>query len=306
MRVFKLPDLGEGLQEAEISAWRVAIEEEVKLDQPLLEVETAKAIVEIPSPRAGKIGKLFGAPGDILHVGDPLVEFADGSDAKADAGTVVGRVEAGNEIARESSTAALKPTTARVKATPAVRALARQLNVDLAIVTPTGQNDTVTAKDVERVARILKEVGPLQPLRGVRRAMARSMAQAHAEVAPVTISDDANLAAWWPHDHDLMPRLIRAIVAACKVEPALNAWFDAQALGRRVLELYVGDAFPSDYPDVDVLLTAHRHGLVVREISVEMHAGVRASTLHGGMKSVWYLYKMMLSLWAASSRVTRT
>ena len=236
MRVFKLPDLGEGLQEAEISAWRVAIEEEVKLDQPLLEVETAKAIVEIPSPRAGKIGKLFGTPGDILQVGDPLVEFADGSDAKGDAGTVVGRVEAGNEIARESSTAALKPTTARVKATPAVRALARQLNVDLAIVTPTGQNDTVTAKDVERVARILKEVGPLQPLRGVRRAMARSMAQAHAEVAPVTISDDANLAAWWPHDHDLMPRLIRAIVAACKVEPALNAWFDAQALGRRVLE----------------------------------------------------------------------
>jgi glycosyltransferase involved in cell wall biosynthesis len=79
-----------------------------------------------------------------------------------------------------------------------------------------------------------------------------------------------------------------------------------QALGRRVLELYVGDAFPSDYPDVDVLLTAHRHGLVVREISVEMHAAARASTLHGGVKSVWYLYKMMLSLWAASSRVTRS
>ncbi len=78
-----------------------------------------------------------------------------------------------------------------------------------------------------------------------------------------------------------------------------------QALGRRVLELYAGDAFPSDYPDVDVLLTAHRHGLVVREISVEMHAGARASTLHGGMKSVWYLYKMLLSLWAASSRVPR-
>jgi len=78
-----------------------------------------------------------------------------------------------------------------------------------------------------------------------------------------------------------------------------------QALGRRVLELYVGDAFPSDYPDVDVLLTAHRHGLAVREISVEMHAGARASTLHGGMKSVWYLYKMILALWAASSRVPR-
>jgi pyruvate dehydrogenase E2 component (dihydrolipoamide acetyltransferase) len=235
MRVFKLPDLGEGLQEAEISAWRVAIDEEVKLDQPLLEVETAKAIVEIPSPRAGKIRKLFGTPGDILHVGDPLVEFADGSEASADAGTVVGRVEAGSETSREAATAALRPTTARVKATPAVRALARQLDVDLSIVTPTGLNDTVTTKDIERVARILKEVGPLQPLRGVRRAMARSMAQAHAEVAPVTINDDANLVAWWPRNHDLMLRLIRAIVAACEVEPSLNAWFDAHALGRRVL-----------------------------------------------------------------------
>jgi pyruvate dehydrogenase E2 component (dihydrolipoamide acetyltransferase) len=237
MRVFKLPDLGEGLHEAEISAWRVAVDEEVKPDQPLLEVETAKAIVEIPSPRAGTIRKLFGSPGDILHVGDPLVEFADGGDASAstDAGTVVGRVEAGNESAREAATAALRPTTARVKATPAVRALARQHDVDLSIVTPTGPNDTITAKDIERVARILKEVGPLQPLRGVRRAMARSMAQAHAEVAPVTINDDADLGAWWLQNHDLMLRLIRAIVAACKVEPSLNAWFDAHALGRRLL-----------------------------------------------------------------------
>ena len=114
MRVFKLPDLGEGLQEAEISAWRVAIDEAVELDQPLLEVETAKAIVEIPSPRAGKVRKLFGRPGDILHVGDPLVEFADGGDASADAGTVVGRVEAGSETSREAATAALRPTTLAV------------------------------------------------------------------------------------------------------------------------------------------------------------------------------------------------
>ena len=75
-----------------------------------------------------------------------------------------------------------------------------------------------------------------------------------------------------------------------------------QALNRRVLELYAGDAFPSDYPDVDVLVLAHRHGLTVREISVVMHEAERASTLHGGLRSVWYLYRMALSLWAASSR----
>jgi glycosyltransferase involved in cell wall biosynthesis len=73
-----------------------------------------------------------------------------------------------------------------------------------------------------------------------------------------------------------------------------------QALGRRVLELYVGDAFPSDYPDVDVLLTAHRRGLAVREVSVEMHESVRKSTLHGGLRSIWYVYKMLLAVWAAS------
>ena len=141
----------------------------------------------------------FGKPGDILQVGAPLIEFVgkdgESDQAKAvnpDAGTVVGRVEKGNEVTREKATVAGRATA--VKATPAVRALARRLEVDLAVVTPSGPNDTVTVRDVERVARIFRELGPLEQLRGVRRTMARSMAQAHAEVAPVTVSDDADLA----------------------------------------------------------------------------------------------------------------
>jgi pyruvate dehydrogenase E2 component (dihydrolipoamide acetyltransferase) len=129
-----------------------------------------------------------------------------------------------------------------------VRALAQRLGVDLGVVTPTGPNDTVTVKDVERVARILKEVGPLEMLRGVRRTMARSMAQAHAEVAPVTVNDDADLHAWWAGDQALMLRLIRAIAAGCNAEPALNAWYDSRAVGRRVLEtIHLGVAV--DTPD---------------------------------------------------------
>ena len=254
MNVFKLPDLGEGLQEAEISAWYVAPDDEVAVDQPLLAVETAKAIVEIPSPRAGKIKRLFGSPGDILQVGAPLVEFvgrAEDADvakpAARDAGTVVGRVEKGDEVTRERATPAGRAASA-VKATPAVRALARRLDVDLAVVTPSGPNDTVTVRDVERVARVFRELGPLELLRGVRRTMARGMAQAHAEVAPVTVSDDADLAAWWPKGGDLMMRLIRAITVGCKAEPALNAWFDAHALGRRLLpQIHLGIAV--DTPD---------------------------------------------------------
>jgi len=74
-----------------------------------------------------------------------------------------------------------------------------------------------------------------------------------------------------------------------------------QALGRRVLDLYVRDSFPSDYPDVDVLLVAHRHGLRIGEHAVAMAKSERESTLHGGLAPVYYAYKMLLSLWAASS-----
>ena len=238
MSVFKLPDLGEGLQEAEISAWHVTPGTSVTEDQPLLSVETEKALVDIPSPQAGKIARTFGAPGDVLKVGDPLVEFAGEGKAQssADAGTVVGRVETSAKVTREKTTIAGRTSAAAVKATPAVRALARKLDVDLTVVTPTGPNDTITATDVERVARIFRDLGPLERLHGVRRTMARSMAQAHAEVAPVTILDDADVAAWWPAKRDLMLRLIRAIAAACEAEPALNAWFDSHALGRRLLD----------------------------------------------------------------------
>ena len=75
-----------------------------------------------------------------------------------------------------------------------------------------------------------------------------------------------------------------------------------QAMGRAVLDLYVRDFFPADYPDVDVLLAAHRHGLRVGERAVSMRTGVRASTLHAGLAPVYYLYKMLLSVWATSLR----
>ncbi|WP_347327854.1 biotin/lipoyl-containing protein, partial [Ralstonia pseudosolanacearum] len=85
MIVFKLPDLGEGLQEAEIVQWHVQAGDTVEADQPLVSVETAKAIVEIPSPQAGRIARLFGQPGDIVHLGAPLVAFEGAGGGEADA-----------------------------------------------------------------------------------------------------------------------------------------------------------------------------------------------------------------------------
>src|SRR6266566_9170885 len=90
MRQFMLPDLGEGLEEAEIVTWYVNEGDHVVTDQPLVSVETDKAVVEIPSPSSGRIARLFGAKGDIVRVGAPLVEFAEG--AEQDTGTIVGEL----------------------------------------------------------------------------------------------------------------------------------------------------------------------------------------------------------------------
>ena len=239
MRIFNLPDLGEGLQEAEIVEWHVKPGDAIESDQAMVSVETDKAIVEVPAPYSGKVEKLFGAAGDKIHVGAPLVGF-DG--AGADTGTVVGNLEARGEV----------------KATPAVRALARSLNVNLASVAPTGPGGTATTEDVKRAAR-----GPLpvQPhaQKGMRAAMARNMALAHEEVAAVTVMDDADVE-HWPAGVSALARLARAIVVAWRAEPGLNAWYDAKADARTLRE-EVDLGIAVDLPDgllVPVLRNAHR------------------------------------------------
>lgn len=248
MSVFKLPDLGEGLQEAEIREWLVAAGEQVRVDQPLVSVETAKAIVEVPSPLAGTVIKLHGQPGDIVAVGAALVSFegtdnatpapappaaAKADDAIRDTGVVVGQMTQGNEVVAERATGV--GTAAGLKVMPAVRALAHRLGVDLTIITPTGPNDMITAADVQRVHQILSSVGPLEKLRGPRRAMAHVMSQARDEVMPTTVTDDAVLHAWTGKPDPTL-RIIRAIATACRAEPSLNAWFDHAEVGRRLLQ----------------------------------------------------------------------
>ncbi|ALF88325.1 MULTISPECIES: dihydrolipoamide acetyltransferase family protein [Ralstonia solanacearum species complex] len=284
MIVFKLPDLGEGLQEAEIVQWHVQVGDTIEADQPLVSVETAKAIVEIPSPQAGRIARLFGQPGDIVHLGAPLVAFEGaGGDvgAAADAGTVVGQMQVGQQVVREApAVLAAAPGAAAggIKATPAVRALARKLDVDLSMVTPSGADGVITAADVERVAKVFAALGPPEVLRGVRRAMAQNMARAQSEVAAATVIDDADIHAW-PPGTDVTIRLIRALVAGCRAEPGLNAWFDGHAGRRHVLEkIDLGIAV--DLPDglfVPVLRdVAHRDAADLRAGLDRMRADIKA------------------------------
>ncbi len=280
MKIFKLPDLGEGLQEAEIVEWHVKAGDEVKADQPLVSVETAKAVVEVPSPHAGRIEKLFGGKGDIVHLGAPLVGY-EGDGEESDAGTVVGHMDVGKEVVDEAPVESAARAGGGIKATPAVRALARRLDVELGMVTPSGPDGLITVADVQRVANILKEAGPAEALRGVRRAMARNMALAHAEVVPATLLDDADIHAW-PKGTDTTIRLVRAIVAACKAEPSLNVWFDAKSGTRRLVKK-VDIAIAVDTPDglfVPVLRDVDKRDAAdLRRGLDRMRADVQARTI---------------------------
>ena len=230
MRQFTLPDLGEGLEEAEIIAWFVNEGDHVVANQPLVSVETDKAVVEVTSPWTGTIARLFGEKGDLIKVGAPLVEFAEGGGA--DTGTVVGEIARGEQGPRLAEAAA-RPRGPQVM--PAIRALARKLDVDLNLVQGSGPGGSITRGDVERAARSLVEAGPAEPLRGMRRSMAQRMATAHAEIVPTTVTDEADIEVW-PTNADITIRLIQAIAVGCEAEPSLNAWYNSQASERRILK----------------------------------------------------------------------
>ena len=230
MKIFKLPDLGEGLPDAIVREWHVKEGDEVKVDQPLVAMETAKALVDVPAPFSGKIEKLFGAEGDTIETGQPLVGFEGEGEGEEevvkDTGTVVGAIEESDAVLTESAVGVSpKKGSGRVRATPAVRALAKQLGVDLSTIRPSG--DRITTKDVEEASG--PEDKDMQSLTPVRHAMVLSMTESHREIVPITLSDEADIHAWKGKDN-ITIRIIRAIVDACKAEPMLNAMFDSKHL----------------------------------------------------------------------------
>lgn len=237
-RTFNLPDLGEGLTEAEIVEWKVAEGDTVTLDQEIVEVETAKASVIIPSPFAGVVLTLHGGPGDVMEVGAPLITFADEATV-SESGTepakdtertpnLVGYGAASEGARRRRRRKASSPEApqavpakaSKPKAKPPVRRLAKELNVDLATVTPTGPNGSISREDVQRAAsaptRPAPAVSPTPaapgtaiPVRGVRRTIAQHMEVSH------TI-------------------------------PAAAAWIEAEATGLESLRKSMRDQYPAE------------------------------------------------------------
>ncbi|WP_339802189.1 dihydrolipoamide acetyltransferase family protein [uncultured Marinobacter sp.] len=249
MKHFRLPDLGEGLPEAEIVQWHVRVGDSVEADQVLVSVETAKAIVEVPSPEDGVIAKLFGESGDIIHTGEPLLAFeGDG----ADSGTVVGELKSAvadsnseDQVHRDAFIVGAAPSSKRARhnrATPGVRALAERLGVSLEAVRGSGPGGLITSDDVHQQASHQKQLGEAEALRGPRRTMAKNMALSHAQVVPVSIFEDADIHDWRAGT-DITMRLVQAIAVACGAAPVLNCWFDGDNLSRRLLtEVHVGIA----------------------------------------------------------------
>jgi pyruvate dehydrogenase E2 component (dihydrolipoamide acetyltransferase) len=254
MTTFNLPDLGEGLPEAEIVSWHVAEGDSIKTDDLLVSVETAKAVVEVPSPYTGIVEKLYASAGDIVATGAPLVEFSDASAADAapepvaadtgkEAATVVGNVPTGGELLQETAIAggARRQKKGRIKATPSVRTQAKRLGIDLAEVVATGKNGQITVADLEshaakgkvqarsRSPRPKAIAGRSDQLRGPRRAMAQSMSKFRDEVALCTLFDDADIHEWI-NKRNITVRILRAIVAGSVAEPGLNGFYDAETM----------------------------------------------------------------------------
>ncbi|MEW5963049.1 MAG: dihydrolipoamide acetyltransferase family protein [Pseudomonadota bacterium] len=230
---FHLPDLGEGLEDAEIVAWHVCEGDHVVADQPLVSVETDKAVVEVPAPLSGRITRLHGTKGDVVKVGAPLVELE--ATPRDDAGTVVGKLARAEAETEEALSPPTRTQTSAIRATPAVRALAHTLEVDLAGIAASGPDGTITRADVERAARSMEGRGEPADVRGMRRAMARRMEKAHAEVVPAGVMDEADIGEWQSSE-DISIRVIRAIAAACRAVPALNAHYDRGTGTRSLLE----------------------------------------------------------------------
>ena len=200
---FKLPDLGEGLTEGEIARWLVSEGQEVAEDDPLVEIQTDKTTVEIPSPAAGKVAQILVEEGKVVPVGTVLVVI-------------------GGDGAPPPAPPAEKPTDAaspKGKATPLVRRIAQELGVDLDTVTGTGPQGRVTEQDVRSSAG--PQEGRREPLRGVRRLIAEHMSRAHREVPAVTWVEECDFS-----NVDLK-RLVAAALKACaealKEFPELNA-----------------------------------------------------------------------------------
>jgi len=304
--VFSFPDVGEGIHEGRVVEWLVAEGDTVTEDQPLLKVETDKAVVELPSPHSGTVLKLHAAADAPIFVGDALISIGEAgeeppADAEPEAREAAAVTEAAPAAAPEPSAPARRPL-----ATPRTRVLARKLGIDLERVQGSGSGGRITDQDVERAAQggaqaptataastappptvveatVEGEVERV-PLTHLRKVIANAM---HASVhtsAHVTHVDEADVTDLMAHYRrakavieersgvrfTLLPFFIKAMVAALKMHPAFNASVDEERQ-EMVLKKYYNIGIAVDTPQgliVPVIRDADRKDMV--ELAAEV------------------------------------
>ncbi|MCP4364072.1 MAG: 2-oxo acid dehydrogenase subunit E2 [Planctomycetes bacterium] len=298
---FKFPDIGEGVTEGIVVEWKVKEGDMVELDQDLVEIETDKAIVTIPSPRKGVILKIHYKAGETIPVGETLVSIGEKGEkgekieavgeAPAYTGSVVGFLEEAPEEGEEVKPAAREAAEAaapagKALATPAVRRLARELGVDVSHIKGTGKDGRVTAEDVKNSAakaavpspKAKKEEKPAikkikkydmygyitrVPLKGVRKTVARKMAEATSSAALVTHHDDADVthlvevreghkqyAEGKGVKLTYIPFVVKTVIEGLKKYPYLNSTLEEEDGGKYVvLKKYFNIGVAVDTPD---------------------------------------------------------
>ena len=253
---FKLPDLGEGLQDAEVVEWLVKEGDEVVIDQLIVLVETAKAIVEIPSPMSAKISKICASVGQTVRVNEVLIEY-EGADIEVEAEaeeksvSVVGELKSTGVTQNEDAfiigcdvvKSNLKPVSKQVFiAPPSIVAFAKKLGVEKQLSAKgygeVTYSDLVTLyEDQSKLPEHQKDQSlgngsaqnKLIKLAGAKKVMAQTMSKSCLQVPAVTLFDDANVSTWGKGENITL-RLLEAMVKACVEVPLLNAWFDEENL----------------------------------------------------------------------------
>ncbi|HUL31518.1 MAG TPA: dihydrolipoamide acetyltransferase family protein [Thermodesulfobacteriota bacterium] len=290
---FKFPDIGEGLTEGEIVRWLVKEGDGIKEGQPLVEVETDKALAEIPSPRTGIILKIMAREKEIVKVGQVIVVIGEKEETAAAPPAspgpksvgVVGELEEAPEepVAPPAKTAPTKPAfvSEHALATPAVRALARELGVDIHRVQGSGAEGRVLEKDIRQAvegkakpkpgeevketkkARKYDFYGPVEriPLRGVRRSIAKAMVKSKYTAPHVSAMDQADVTELWQIREKekkvaegkgikltILPFIIKAVVAGLIEHPYLNATLDDET-EEIILKKYLNIGLATDTPE---------------------------------------------------------
>ena len=274
---FTLPDLGEGITEGELRKWLVKEGDTIEEHQTVLEIETDKAIVEVPSPRKGKVVKINKEAGEIVKVGEVLMSIAEEGEAVEERPKSV------------SVVGVLPEEEEEILATPAVRSLSKELGVKLETIKGSGPGGSITKEDVIKASQKVKKaedqygITERVPLKGLRRTIAKNLVTTHQTMAFVTVMDEADITDLWNIREreknvlqekgihlTFLPFFIKAVQHSLAEHPYLNASIDGEK-EEIIVKKYYNMGIAVDTPDglmVPVIRDVDKK--TVRELASEM------------------------------------